>query len=337
MHLLRERRVNAGPALLLFALAAFPAGAQTLELALPLRCTPGVDCWIVHHVDQDPGPGKRDHACGTLTYDGHDGIDFALPDLSAMARGVEVLAAADGTVVAVRDGEPDERVESRGLEAVRGRECGNGVLLDHGDGWRTQYCHLRRGSLRVERGRNVRAGETLGLVGLSGKTSFSHLHFEVLRERRSLDPFTGAPVGEGSCPASGPGLWRADVAASLAYVAIPLTGLGVAGREPKPAELERGEHDGAALPADAAALVVWARGFGLRKGDIWRFRLLDPAGRTVVEREIEQDRDQAFAIRWVGRRRPPEGWPIGTYRASVDVRRGEQRFSRERAIAILAP
>lgn len=337
MHALRERWVNAVGAFFVLGAIAWSGSAHAGGFALPLRCTPGVDCWIVHHVDQDAGPGVRDYACGTLTYDGHDGVDFAIADLAAMARGVDVLAAAEGIVLAVRDGEPDVAVERRGLDAVRGRECGNGVVIAHENGLRTQYCHLRRGSLRVVPGQRVRTGELLGLVGLSGKTSFPHLHFEVLDGRRSLDPFTGAPVGTGSCPATGPGLWQAEVAAALPYRVVPLTGLGVATREPSRDELDHGAHQSTVLAADAPALVVWARGFGLKKGDRWVFTLVDPTGRSVVERELEQDRDQAFAIRWAGRRRPAEGWPLGSWRAAVVVHRGAMRFALAQEIQLVSP
>ncbi len=309
----------------MLAAATLAAPASAVELALPLACTPGHDCWIAHHVDHDPGPGLRDHACGTLTYDGHDGVDFAIADLAAMEAGVPVLAAAPGLVRAIRDGEPDIRVEERGRDAVAGRECGNGVLIDHGQGWQTQYCHLRRGSVAVEPGSRVAAGTVLGLVGLSGLTSFPHLHFEVRHAGRELDPFTGRPIGEGTCGEEGPGLWRPEVARALSYQPVPLTGLGVAPRPPERAELDRGEHRSERLPADAPALVVWARGFGLRKGDRWRLRLVGPDGRPILDQVLEQDRDQAFAIRWAGRRRPSDGWPTGTWRASVEVRRGEVR------------
>lgn len=331
-----ESSVNRARLVAALLAAAATCPALALELDLPMRCEPGRDCWIAHHLDHDPGPGLRDHACGTLTYDGHDGVDFAVADLAAMARGVAVRAAAAGIVRAVRDGEPDERVEERGRAAVAGRECGNGVLLDHGDGWQTQYCHLRRGSVAVAPGDRVAAGAPLGLVGLSGLTSFPHLHFEVRQGRRTIDPFTARPIGEGGCGTTVAGLWRPETAAALAYVAVPLSGLGVAEREPERSELDRGQHQAAVLTADAPALVVWVRGFGLRKGDRWRLRLLDPAGRAVVDRSLEQDRDQAFAIRWAGRRRPAEGWPVGTWRAAVEVRRGSETFGLERPIEIRA-
>ncbi len=175
------------------ALAIVAAGALAQPaLQLPLRCQPGQDCWISNHVDLDPGRGARDYACGVLTYDGHNGTDLALRDLQAMREGVAVLAAAGGVVRAVRDGTADASVRETGDDKVRERECGNGLRIDHGDGWETQYCHLQRGSLRVRRGERVELGQTLGLVGLSGLTEYPHLHFTLRRHLGVLDPFRGS-------------------------------------------------------------------------------------------------------------------------------------------------
>ena len=67
--------------------ATFPAhGAEAKPpaLGLPIRCRPGEDCWLVNLVDVDPGPGRRDYACGKMTYDGHKGTDIAIRDLAVM-------------------------------------------------------------------------------------------------------------------------------------------------------------------------------------------------------------------------------------------------------------
>ena len=87
------------------------ARRAALDLALPIDCRPGVDCWILRYVDHDPGPGVRDYACGKLAGDGHKGTDFAIRDQAAMVAGVEVRAAAAGIVDALRDGMPDQILE----------------------------------------------------------------------------------------------------------------------------------------------------------------------------------------------------------------------------------
>jgi murein DD-endopeptidase MepM/ murein hydrolase activator NlpD len=200
--------------LLVFAAARSVAA---VELGLPVDCTPGRDCFIQNYVDNDPGPGRRDYACGPLSYDGHVGTDFRVPDRAAMLRGVAVVAAAPGVVRATRDGMADISIRETGREAVAGREAGNSVLIDHGDGWETQYSHLRRDSVRVHPGDRVKAGAVLGLIGLSGLTEFPHVHFEVRHKGRPLDPFVGSePV---ACGASGPGLWRAEIRERVAYQA----------------------------------------------------------------------------------------------------------------------
>ena len=72
-----------------------------------------------------------------------------------MRAGVRVVAAAGGVVKATRDGMTDVSVRDTGPEAVAGREAGNGVLIEHGGGWQTQYSHLRSGSVSVEPGERV--------------------------------------------------------------------------------------------------------------------------------------------------------------------------------------
>ena len=128
-------------ALALILSSASPALAEDVQLAFPLDCTLGQDCHIQQYMDQDPSAAARDYRCSGLTYDGHKGTDFALPDRAAMAAGVTVRAAAAGVVRGLRDG----MAEGAPLSEVQGRECGNGVVIDLGRGWETQYCHLKRG------------------------------------------------------------------------------------------------------------------------------------------------------------------------------------------------
>ena len=85
---------------LMLAPAPAPTPSATTPppvFSLPLACTLGQTCEVQHYVDRDPGPGVRDYRCGPQSYQGHDGIDFRLPDMAAQRRGVDVLAAAAGS------------------------------------------------------------------------------------------------------------------------------------------------------------------------------------------------------------------------------------------------
>ena len=195
---------------------AWPSGpAEAIELRLPINCEIGVTCEIQNYVDLDPSSQARDYQCGSRTYNGHKGVDFRLPSLRAQRAGVNVLAAAPGRVLRVRDGVPDMSVRERGIGAVNDRECGNGVVVDHGEGWSTQYCHMAQGSLLVKPGDKVEASQPLGRVGLSGMTEYPHLHFAVTFQGKLVEPFAfGAP--EGSC-GGGRSLWEPSLQSALAY------------------------------------------------------------------------------------------------------------------------
>lgn len=312
-------------------LAAFPVvSTSALELGLPIACRPGTDCWIPRYVDLDPGPGFKDFMCGDLGADGHSGTDFAIPDLAAMRAGVPVLAAAAGRVRNVRDGMEDVSVEQIGMAAIEGRNCGNGVVIMHGDGWETQYCHLRKGSVMVRPGEEVAAGRQLGLVGMSGEASFPHVHLSVRQGDKQVDPFRGVAGG----PACGLGeapLWIDPPA----YAPLLLTGSGFAGTQPSWQEVQEGRHAGPMLPVDSPALVIWTEGFALHAGDRLDYRITAPDGTVFFRDSRVEAKGQARFFRYVGKRRPPEGWSAGIWQGEVTLsREGQAPVSLRREIEL---
>jgi hypothetical protein len=308
-------------------LAATVPAAAALELTLPLACTPGADCWLVRLVDHDPGPGFADHRCGTLGSNGHDGTDFALADPQRMAAGVPVLAAAAGEVRGVRDGMPDQPPEGRLLHDFTDRNCGNGVAIRHADGWETQYCHLRRGSVLVAAGERVTAGQRLGLVGMSGEANFPHVHLSVRRDGVAIDPFTGLPGGE-RCGAVAEPLWSPGLRQGLAYVEVPIAVVGLTDHVPDRDAIVAGTAAVPALSSAAPALVGYVLAYGLRPGDRIEIAILGPDGARVSEAGFDLDQEAPRATRAAGRRAPPGGWPAGSYRVEARVRRGERSFVR---------
>ncbi|HYH38965.1 MAG TPA: M23 family metallopeptidase [Azospirillum sp.] len=326
---------------------AAPA-AQPPALELPVRCRVGTDCFVQNYVDTDPGPGMRDFACGRLTYDGHKGTDFRLPDLEAMRRGVAVVAAAPGTVARVRDGMEDVSIRQNGGSPA-GREAGNAVVVDHGNGWETQYSHLKRGSIAVKPGDRVEAGTPLGRIGLSGNTEFPHVDFGIRHDGRTLDPYTGKEVGGGETPAcaadrgaAGAGdaavpsdtLWSADARRTLAYRPSALLGAGLSPEAPK-AEVARdggygGGKDGRPLPAGMPTLGVWAELMGGRQGDRVTLEVTGPDGRRLLRSEGAVPRPLAVLFFGTEVKKPAPGpWAPGPYRVTVTLRHGDDTVLRE--------
>jgi hypothetical protein len=302
-----------------FSFAISIASAEPLELQLPVDCEIGRSCAIQNYVDRDPSPGARDYACGTLTYNGHDGTDFRLFSMAAQRAGVNVLAAADGEVLRARDGMADINISAPSAPSVIGRECGNGVVISHRDGWQTQYCHMAKGSIRVKQGGRVTAGQPIGRVGLSGHTEFPHLHLTVRHEGRVVDPFAyGAP--DGTC-GEGTWLWSAALFASLAYRPRTVINAGFSSEAVTQEKIEAG--DAAANPAiDAPALVAYVLTIGLQAGDVQRLSLRMPDGQVLADRtEQPLDRNKAQVMLFVGKKRSGAGWPHGTYQASYIVSR----------------
>lgn len=304
---LQWRWVNTHPTLIL-AFLATPAVA--LDLAWPVACTLGDTCYIQQYPDHDPGPNAQDYTCGPLSYDGHDGTDIALPNRSAMSAGVQVLAAASGTVLGLRDGVPDF------APVIPGKECGNGVLIDHGAGWVTQYCHLRQGSVTVNTGESVASGQPLGLVGQSGLAEFPHLHLSVRHNDRDIDPFAPEPAACGTPPASD--LW----VETPPYQPGGLLAAGFGASVPEWEAIRAGLPTDP-LPADAPGLVLWAHLFGPRAGDMLAIIITGPDG-TVLDQTLTIDRTQAQSFRALGRKRPEGGWPPGEYRGQIRLLRDGQ-------------
>jgi murein DD-endopeptidase MepM/ murein hydrolase activator NlpD len=277
--------------------------------SLPVSCRIGSDCWFVNYFDADSGPKAVDFRCQHRTYDGHDGTDIAVYG----PRPVLVQASAAGQVVGIRDGEPDDAYDVNPA-AVVGKECGNGVRVDHGGGWTTQYCHLRRGSVLVRMGQHVARGAALGSVGQSGMAQFPHVHLSIRRDGVAVDPFSSRPADQ--CGLAAESLWAP--AAKAVYQPFALFAVGFANRLP------RGREALGAfpiLPKDPEALVLWASVYGPAAGDELSVRLVGPDGRVIAQQKRVFDAAKAYWTQSVGQKRPSEGWPAGTYRAEATMRR----------------
>lgn len=318
--------------LLLLALSGQVMGASP-GLGLPIRCIPGENCFIQNYFDHDPGSEYHDYTCGRLSYNGHHGTDFRLRDLDAMRAKVAVVAAAPGVVTGTRNNEPDISVRKRGKAALKGKDAGNGVRVDHGDGWSTQYSHMLQGSVRVQAGQRVESGDLLGFVGLSGNTEFPHLDFSVSKEGVHIDPFNPDRAACGAVPAT---LWTAAVERSLRYQATGLLVTGFSTTTPEREKAEDGGYKLSTVPADAESIVYWVELFGVLKNDHLTIALLDPAHKPLGINKKLMTASKAVVFSSTGKRRGAAPWPKGTYSALLRlVRNGKLIIEEKRDITVM--
>ncbi len=154
-----------------------PLAELPLPAARPFLTQPYVGTYEVSSLFDHHGPFlKEDGSLVShlgvespgLSYDGHDGWDYALD------AGVPVLAAADGLVTWA--GNLDD-----GCATVS-----QGAILDHGNGYQTIYWHFSQVDVQI--GQQVAQGQQIGLAGASGCANGPHLHFGVHFLGRETDP-----------------------------------------------------------------------------------------------------------------------------------------------------
>ena len=313
--------------LIALLLSMIPAPTSHVDQPLflfPVACTPGKSCLIQKLVDHDPGPGRRDFRCGALTTDGHDGTDIRLRTMADLKAGFAVVAAAPGRILRTRDGEPDISVEDR--PDLDGKEAGNAVVIDHGGGWETQYSHLREGSVRVRPGQMVTAGESIGLVGLSGNTEFPHLHFSIRHRGVVMDPFAATasttPCDAGTAPGR---LWAPPTALLLGYEPTAVISAGLASDVP-PAAVVRRDPPPALHGADLP-LILWVDALGVKAGDRQEFSILGPDRRLVHSQSSEVAQGGLSWFAYSGKRAPASGWPKGRYIGRYKLQRGTRTIA----------
>ena len=95
----------------------------------------------------------------------HEGVDFAAP------RGTPIYATGAGVV----------KLTKSSLEGY-----GNQIVIDHGYGFLTRYCHMQ--DFTVKPGQSITRGQCIGYVGSTGISTSAHLHYEVEKNRKKVNP-----------------------------------------------------------------------------------------------------------------------------------------------------
>jgi murein DD-endopeptidase MepM/ murein hydrolase activator NlpD len=126
---------------------------------------------VVHGGSVVSGFGRRTHPMGGGRGH-HDGIDIASP------QGAPVYAAASGQIV----------------EIGRRGPYGRLVRVRHANHLETAYAHLSRFPRQLKVGQQVNQGDVIGYVGTTGRSSGPHLHYEVRRNGKPVDPLRVAAL-----------------------------------------------------------------------------------------------------------------------------------------------
>jgi urea transporter/murein DD-endopeptidase MepM/ murein hydrolase activator NlpD len=96
-----------------------------------------------------------------------------------------VLASADGVVITVEDGIEDNTIGDVNLQD----NWGNTIIIKHGDHLYSKLSHLKKGSIKVKTGDQVKRGELIAACGNSGRSPEPHIHFQL-----QTTPYIGAPT-----------------------------------------------------------------------------------------------------------------------------------------------
>ena len=95
----------------------------------------------------------------------HAGVDFAAD------KGTPIYSTGDGEVA---------------LRRTSATGHGNQIIIDHGFGFKTRYAHMS--AFNVKKGQKVKRGECIGYVGSTGKSTGPHLHYEVIKNGKPVNP-----------------------------------------------------------------------------------------------------------------------------------------------------
>lgn len=291
------------------------------SLKFPVDCIEGKDCWVVNYFDIDPAPDSaKDFNCGPRSYDNHKGTDIAIRDWQAMEKGVDVLAAVDGYVLRLRDGVEDKVLTRDQLNTIRNENesCGNGVFIDHGDGWQTIYCHLKKNSIIVKQHQSVKAGQKLGQIGHSGYVEFPHLHIGVTFNDTFIDPYIGLSNQDG-CGKTDQSLWADDTLSNYRDVSIYAAGFSDA-----VPEFDQIKHNAASpesYPIDILVLTFWVSIFGIEKDDQIHMEIRNPEGRIFSERDIIQEKTRARQFLYIGKKNKNSALIKGNYTGVITFSR----------------
>ena len=249
--------------------AGFAGGAPPLLTFYPFGGRMGEDFNLQQYFDHDLEDGSvLDWNCGNYTQDGIIATHGLVMTFDRQLIGTPVFAALDGVVVTTHDGEDDQNDGASGQDT-------NFVRLDHGHGLQTSCFSLRKDSVLVSPGDEVRAGQQIGEAASSGNSDWPNLGFAILRDEELVDSFTG------SC-SPGEGAWinqpQIPDINDTTFNDFGVTVENLDAYFAFPENYSWQPPTEGYVPLDHDAVWMWARGFNLPGNSIYLCRFYDPEG-----------------------------------------------------------
>jgi murein DD-endopeptidase MepM/ murein hydrolase activator NlpD len=151
---IQKREVDEDKSIPEMTRAQLSAIDSSADLSSSIPNIPPVEGWITRQFSTD----------SMGVQDGHQGLDFAA------ALGTPIRATASGTVEAIQND----------------KIFGLSVILRHDYGFMTKYSHCSK--ILVNENEKVRKGQTVALVGNTGRSTAPHLHYEIIKDGKNIDP-----------------------------------------------------------------------------------------------------------------------------------------------------
>jgi murein DD-endopeptidase MepM/ murein hydrolase activator NlpD len=298
-----------------------------LEMGVPVLCEINKNCEIVNYPDTDSSDKISDYKGGKVSLNQQNTVDIAVNSIKQVESGIPVLAAQDGTVIYSSDGFQDNFNLDMKTDPTSA-PCGNALILEHSYGWKTLYCHLKKGSIALKPGNSVLRGSKIAELGMSGISEFPHLSFAVVKDEIYYDPFTGKPINNQKAMQYLP-FWRASVLNLMTYKPFQIMNSGITLEEPNLKKAKSGEANFSEFLSDASSINPWVWGFHLKKGDFIKIKFKDPYGAIVFSdsKKISENKPENF-LYWKASR-PSEKWKPGTYQIFMEFIRPENSLSYE--------
>lgn len=270
----------------------------------PITKTANDDWAINNYADIDPRTGSAaDYRLGPYQYDGHDAIDAGPWGFDVQDQGLPLVAAADGVIIDIDGGTNFDRETS-----INNRPW-NAVYVDHGNGWVTQYGHIAANTITVKIGDAVKAGDVIGLMGSSGNSTGSHIHYTAF--------YRGCQVEAGFAPNSywvNPLPYGGDVS-PFAFAS------GISNYDPGS---DIGESPVAVTSVPSSTngtdiLYFWMQTYGLSNNDVLTWKYYRPNGTLAFSNTFTLTADYRFSWWYWSRTLSSFQGAVGTWQVGYEV------------------